>query len=333
MLGDRRSEILRTLVECYIGSAAPVSSKAVLENSDLEVSPATVRIELARLEEDGYVAQPHTSAGRIPTALAYRYYVDNQVALRLRGAVRSRISTFFDEVEVELDRMLQSTSRLLSDITRLPAVVVGPDLATQRIRSIHLVSLQLRMALLVVVTESARVLRELCYLPAPVTHTELSDVERLVRTQAMGSPLGLPDRPALAAPGAPNTPLRECFDVVWDGLNRVAKRMTDISDVYVMGTGRLADLWHDLDAVSRVLGMLERETLMLDLLASDSGTTIRIGEEIPDLEVDLAVVSTSYLAGSSQGRIGVLGPTRMNYGRTISVVERVSAELADRLGA
>jgi len=117
---------------------------------------------------------------------------------------------------------------------------------------------------------------------------------------------------------------------VWDALERVALRA---SDVYVMGTGRLADLWDDLDAVAQVLTVLERETTMLELLATDPGITIRIGEEIPDLaEADLAVISTSFLAGSSRGRIGVLGPMRMNYGRAISVVERVSEELAGRIG-
>ena len=126
MLDDRRAEILRSLVECHIQTGAPVSSKMVLEHSDLEVSPATVRKELARLEEDGYADQPHTSAGRIPTALAYRFYVDNQAAFQLRRAVRSRISSFFSEVESELDRLLHSTTRFLSDITRLPAVVWAP---------------------------------------------------------------------------------------------------------------------------------------------------------------------------------------------------------------
>jgi heat-inducible transcriptional repressor len=302
----------------------------VLENSDLDVSPATVRKEISRLEEDGYADQPHTSAGRIPTALAYRYYVDNHAAFRMRRAVRVRISSFFAEVELELDRLLHSTTRFLSDITHLPAVVVGPRLAAERIRSIHLVSLQLRLALLVVVTESARVLREICPLPAPLTGSELSEVEKLVRSHALGEPLGLQPPAALAVPGIAGDPFQSCFQEVWDSLERAALRA---SDVYVMGTGRLADLWDDLDAVSQVLEVLEREAAVLDLLAADPGINIRIGEEIPDLEMDLAVVSTSFLAGNSTGRIGVLGPMRMNYGRAISAVQRVSAGLADRIGA
>lgn len=327
---ERRAEILRSLVECHIRTGAPVSSTMVLENSDLEVSPATVRKELARLEEDGYAAQPHTSAGRVPTALGYRYYVDNHAAFELRRVARARISAFFDEVEGELDRLLHSTTRLLSDITRLPAVVVGPHLAAERIRSIHLVSLQLRLALLVVVTESARVLQEICRLPAPLSRSELSEMEKLIRGHALGSPLGLPAPPALTAPAVGQTPFQSCFQQVWDSLERAALQA---SDVYVMGTGRLAGLWDDLDAVSQVLGVLEREAAVLDLLAADPGITIRIGEEIPDLEVDLAVVSTSYIAGNSTGRIGVLGPMRMNYGRAISAVQRVGAGLADRIGS
>ncbi len=329
MLEDRRSEILRSLVECYIQTGAAVSSRTVLDHSNLGVSPATIRKELARLEEEGYVAQPHTSAGRVPTALAYRYYVDNHAAFQLRRAVQARISSFFSEVELELDRLLHATSRLLSDITRLPAVVVGPRLAAERIRSIHLVSLQLRLGLMVVVTESARVLQELCHLPAPMTKSEISDMERLVRSYAVGSRLDVRTPPALTQATEPNYPFQSCLQEVWDSLQRAALRA---SDIYVMGTGRLADLWDDLDAVARVLSVLEGETTMLDLLAADPGTTILIGGEIPDLaEVDLAVVSTSFIAGSSSGRMGVLGPMRMNYGRAISVVERVSAGLAGRI--
>jgi len=330
MLEDRRSEILRSLVECYIQTGTAVSSGMVLDHSELAVSPATVRKELARLEEEGFAVQPHTSAGRIPTALAYRFYVDHHAAFRLRRAVQSRISEFFSEVQLELGRLLHATSQLVSDITRLPTVVVGPRLAAERIQSIHLVSLQLRLAMMVVVTESARVLQELCHLPAPMSRREISDIEQVVRSHAVGSPLGVPVPPALAAPGGSKSPFGGCLREVWDALERVALRA---SDVYVMGTGRLADLWDDLDAVAQVLTVLERETTMLELLATDPGITIRIGEEIPDLaEADLAVISTSFLAGSSRGRIGVLGPMRMNYGRAISVVERVSEELAGRIG-
>ena len=256
MLEERRSKILRSLVECYIRTGAPVSSRTVLEYTDLEVSPATIRKELARLEEEGYVAQPHTSAGRVPTAHAYRYYVDNHAAFQLRRTVQARISSFFSEVELELDRLLHATSRLLSDITRLPAVVVGPRLAAERIRSIHLVSLQLRLALMVVVTESARVLQELCHLPAPMTKSEISDMERLVRSHAVGSRLDVRTPPALTQPTGPNDPFQSCLQEVWDALERAALRA---SDIYVMGTGRLADLWDDLDAVARVLSVLERE--------------------------------------------------------------------------
>lgn len=329
MLEERRAEILSSLVECHIRTGAPVSSTMVLEHSGLKVSPATVRKELAILEEEGYAEQPHTSAGRVPTVLAYRHYVDHHEPFHLRRAVRSRISSFFEEMETGVDRLLASTSRLLSDITRLPAVVVGPRRAAERIRSIHLVSLQLRLALLVVVTESARVLQELCRLPGPVTTDQLREMELALRRHAVGEPLGHPALPTPATPDVVSSPLPAGFGEVWDALERVA--LGD-SDVYVMGTGRLTGLWDDLGEISQVLAVLEREAAVLDLLASAPGTTIRIGEEIPELEMDLAVISTSFWAGNSRGRLGVLGPVRMDYGRTISVVERVGVGLADRIG-
>ena len=118
MLDDRKAEILRALVEEHIRSGEPVSSRAVLDASGLAVSPATVRNELAALETDGFVVQPHTSAGRIPTASAYRFYVDHISKPRLRPRNAERIDEFFSTVTVELGRLLKSTTSLLTEITR-----------------------------------------------------------------------------------------------------------------------------------------------------------------------------------------------------------------------
>lgn len=328
MLDERRTEILRTLVEEYIRSGEPVSSGTILEISDLGVSAATVRSELATLEHDGYVVQPHTSAGRIPTSQAYRYYVDHLGPTRLRAATQAKIAGFFDSVQFELSKLLKATSQLLADVTQLPAVVVAPGVAGERIRDVHLVQLTPDMILAMIVTEGGRVVQERLRLEEPVTAGELGDSERLVAAVAVGSDMGslraLSDEhrrtviPAAAA----------VADAVTAMIGRAA---VAASDVFVGGTRQMTAVWEDLSEVQRVLEVVEREAMVLNILARAPGTSIQIGAELPGSTVDLAVVSTTYDSGSTSGSVGVIGPMRMNYRRVISAVEQVSRELEDRI--
>ena len=137
MLEDRRSEILRALVEEHIRSGEPVSSRAIVDRAHLPVSTATVRNDLAALEAEGFVIQPHTSAGRVPTAAAYRYYVDHLGPGRLRSTAQAKINSFFGEVHLELSKLLKETSDLLAEVTDLPSVVVAPALRGDRVRDLH----------------------------------------------------------------------------------------------------------------------------------------------------------------------------------------------------
>ncbi len=132
MLDDRRSRVLQALVEEYIATGLPVSSQAILERSGLPVSSATIRNDVARLEAYGFVEQPHTSAGRVPTAAGYRFYVDHTSPARLRTATRSRIDSFFSDVHRELSRVLKETTGLLAEVSHSPAVVIGPALGRRR---------------------------------------------------------------------------------------------------------------------------------------------------------------------------------------------------------
>ena len=328
MLEERRNEILRTLVEEYIRSGEPVSSTAICSRADIGVSPATVRNDLAAMERDGYVVQPHTSAGRIPTAQAYRYYVDHLGPSKLRSATQVKITSFFDSVQMELNKLLKATSRLLADVTELPAVVVAPGVLGEKIRDIHLVQLTPTMVLTMVVTEGGRVIQDRIQLSSPVSAGELSDAERLVSADAVGGGIGSTvtlseDRWAGRPPA-----LREVASGVIDTIRRAA--IAD-SDVFVGGTQQMVAVWEDLSEVQRVLEVVEREAMVLSILARAPGTSIQIGTELPLADMDLAVVSTTFDGGAASGAVGVIGPMRMNYPRVISAVEEVSRVLGDRI--
>jgi len=333
VLDERRSEVLRVLVEEYISSGEPVSSRAILECSKLDVSPATIRNDLAALDRDGMAIQPHTSAGRVPTGRAYRYYVDHLTPRRLRAPTRERIREFFSSVHQELGRLLKSTSELVADLSKYPAIVTGPGMAGEHVHSVSLVPLGGHAILMVLVSDAGRVGKEVLTLDGLVEPPVVDESERVLAAMLHGRLLAGVSSLRDEMPGGLAAGIRE---VVEAGLEAVGLSENSTRDVYVGGTSQMAELWGDLSTVHRVLGMLERDALVMSIMASaPPGTVIQIGEELPMNEkVDLAMVSTPYrVGGVAAGRIGVLGPMRMDYSRTISIVEEVSDNLADSLGS
>ena len=328
MLEDRRSEVLRALVEEHIRSGEPVSSRAVVERSNLSVSTATVRNDLAALELEGFASQPHTSAGRVPTASAYRYYVDHLGPGRLRTAAQAKIDTVFGDVHLELSKLLKATSDLLAEITNLPAVVIAPGVAKDRVRALHTVQVSADQVLIVVITEGGRVVQQRGRVRVPITPQEVEEAQRMMASAVVGKELGATisrfgDRIAESS-----EPIREAALTISDCLHLAASSRTEM---FVGGTQRMAEVWEDLTSFQRILDILEREAEVMKLLAGASGTSIQLGSELDSSEVDLAVVSKTYDASGEGGSVGVIGPMRMNYKRAISAVEEVTRELESQI--
>lgn len=326
MLEDRRSEVLRALVEEHIKTGEPVSSRAIVGHSTLGVSAATVRNDLAALEADGLVIKPHPSAGRVPTAAAYRYYVDHIGPGRLRNAAQEKIDNLFGDVHLELSKLLKATSVLLAEITDLPAVVVAPGVAHDRVRALHTVQVSADQVLIVVITEGGRVVQQRGRVRVPVTPMEVEEAQRLVAESVVGSELGaginVIDQAVISEP------TREAVLTILDGLHLAA---TSSTEMFVGGTQRMTSTWDDVDSVQRILEILEREAEVMKMLAGASGTSVQLGSELETSDIDLAVVSKTYEASGEGGSVGVIGPMRMNYRRAISAVEEVSRELEDQI--
>jgi heat-inducible transcriptional repressor len=327
MLDDRKATILGALVETYIDSGEPVSSRAILEHSGLDCSSATVRNDLVVLEHDGYIVKPHTSAGRIPTDRGYRYYVDHLSPSSARTPTRPLIDHFFSTVHAELGRILRETSDLLSDITKYPAVVLGPGLRGHVLRDVHLLGVEPGVALLVLVTEAGRVHQSVLRCALPCTPSEVSTAQEVLQEVLVGSVISDD-----AGAGSPEDLPEAARALVGEAMQAVADGAGTGRDIYVGGASRMVDLWEDLAKLQGILSLLEREPAVLELLDDDGeGTTVRLGPETGADEEDLAVVSTPYAGGGSRGRMGVLGPLRMDYRRTIRVVEEVSEALGETL--
>ena len=306
-----------------------MSSQVILERSALDVSSATIRNEVARLESYGFVAQPHTSSGRIPTHSGYRYYVDHCSPARLRSATHDRIRSFFSDMHTEVSRLLKETSGLVSDITHLPAVVVSPQAEMDRIHAVHLVRLGASAVLVVTIAETGQVAQHVVTLSFEPTDSQIDEAERVLERVYAGRDLDEASNDQRLDSGDLPDLVRRIIDPVHHKIQRVEG---DAPQLFVGGTSQLAGLWADLAIVHHMLDLLERDSDLQAILGeSTDGTSVRIGEEIGDT-LDLAVVSTSFGSRGS-GRVGVIGPMRMDYRRTIRVVEAIAENLEESLGA
>lgn len=310
------------LVEEHIKTGEPVSSRAVLERSGLNVSAATVRNDMAALEGAGLVLQPHTSAGRVPTASGYRYYVDHLGPGRLRQAAQAKIDTLFGDVHLELSKLLRATSDLLAEITDLPSVVVAPAVGRESVRAVHAVQVANDQLLVIAVTDGGRVVQQRGRVRHPVTPIEVEQAQSLVSAAVVGHELG-------RAPEGLETDVsettREAMHTIVDCLHLAG---TSGSEMFLGGTQRMTQVWQDLATVQRILQIMEREAEVMGLLATASGTTVQLGEDL-----DMAVVSKTYDTTRDTGSLGVIGPMRMNYKRVISAVEEVTRELEEQIGS
>jgi heat-inducible transcriptional repressor len=330
MLDERKAAILRAVVEEYIDTAQPVGSAHVVRSSGVQVSSATVRNDMATLEQEGYLRQPHTSAGRIPTEKGYRFFVDNlgqPASLRRTDAVQVR--TFFDQAHGELEQMLQDTSRLLGNLTTYAGVVVGPGATEASVRSVQVVGITPTTALVVVVLSNGAVEKHTIELAEAVGEERIGAATAHLAAHLTGSV-----RSGLG-------PLPVTGDAVTDALcaNAVASLRSEPGDepdqVFVGGTSQVARAFDAIETVREVLGVLEQQYVVVTLLRDvlDRGLQVAIGTETGMAPLaECALIVAPYQAdGEPAGTIGVLGPSRMDYPQAMAAVAVVSHRLSQRL--
>ncbi|NLA36849.1 MAG: heat-inducible transcription repressor HrcA [Actinobacteria bacterium] len=330
MLDDRKSAILRAVVQTYIETAQPVGSGHVVEAAAIGVSPATVRSEMTVLEREGYLAQPHTSAGRIPTEKGYRFFVDEIGPGHLDPSQARTVSGFFSHVHGELEVMLQSTSRLLSRLTSTTAMVVGEVAETRTVRSVQLIGLSERSYLALTVLSSGTVLKHTVERDTPVSEDDLAAVGSLL-TNVLRDHL-VSDLDRLVIPdGVDGAQHRRALVVEAIAAIRQAAEATGRT-LHIEGASNIAGAFDASETMQEVLSLLEQQmsvvTLIRDVL--DRGLTVAIGSETglaPLAECSL-VVAPYRVGGENAGAIGVLGPTRMNYQETLAAVAVVSNRLS-----
>lgn len=327
MLDDRKSAILRAVVQQYIETAQPVGSNNVVGSTGVAVSPATVRSEMTVLEREGYLVQPHTSAGRVPTEKGYRFFVDALGGPGELGPAQVRqVRAFFSHAHGELEGMLRESGRLLSRLTSTTAVVVGEQGERATIRSIQLVSLSGTLSLVVVVLSSGAVLKRTIETSAETTPDDLAAIQSSLSAQVIGRALF-----DLGEAAATGDAARDALTVVALSAVRLAAEEEGLH-VYVDGASRIAGAFAESETLQQALALLEQQLTVVSMIQGvmDRGLTVAIGSEhgVLPLSECSVVVAPFLIDGEHAGTIGVLGPTRMNYPETLAAVATVSERLS-----
>jgi len=338
MVSDRSLEVLRVIVQDYVASREPVGSKSIVERHAFGVSAATIRNDMAALEEEELIAAPHTSSGRVPTDKGYRLFVDHLADVRpLSPAQRQAIETFLGQ-SVDLDDVLARTVRLLSQLTNQVALVQYPSVSRSHIRHVELVTLAPRRLLCVLITDSGAVEQRVVEHSSELGDEDVAEIRGAINGAAAGLSLAEASARLRDLPDAlPETIRANVAPVANALMEQIAANRQD--KLVMAGTANLVRTEHDFTgSIFPVLEAIEEQVILLKLfgeMATDQhGVAVSIGRENAAFGLaETSVLSSGYSAsGADIARLGVLGPLRMDYSNNMAAVRAVARYLSRLLG-
>lgn len=333
-MDERKERILRAIVQDYIGSAEPVGSRTIARKYDLGVSPATIRNEMADLEMLGYLEHIHTSSGRIPSSKGYRFYVDDLLPPpELGEEEKVQVRRWYEERVRRIEEVFKETARLISRMTRNLSFVLAPQMAQAAFRCLQFLPLDERRAIAVLMTDAGFVENRIVAIPDGATFEDFQRMARAINDGLAGKTLD-------AIPAATLKRIRrEIGDAaLYEAALEVIHRALDTEKrerLYLGGTTEMLEQpeFHDVERVKEILLMLEEEQLLKDILYAHQGEGLRvsIGREnryhgIQDCSV---ITATYHLDGELLGTIAVLGPTRMEYEKTMTLLDYMNSHLSE----
>ena len=327
----RRLEILRAIVDEYVATQEPVGSKAIADRHELGVSPATIRNEMALLEEEGLITAPHTSAGRIPTDRGYRVFVDKLAEVKPLSAPERRAIESFLEGALDLDDVVMRTVRLLADVTKQVAVVQYPSIMKSRVRHVEVVPLTPSRMMMILITDAGRVEQRVIELTRDVQDAFIASIRGQLNNAMAGQSLPeVADRISGIIESYNATDRRDVSLIISAVIEMAIERAEE--KVVLAGTANLARFSDDFQMTMHpVLEALEVQVVLLRLLGDAAETVkVRIGSEQSEQNLkSTSLVTVGYgdafgEAGSSLGALGILGPTRMDYAGSMAAVGAVA---------
>lgn len=331
-LDERKQRVLRAVIDDYIQSAEPVGSRTLARKYDLGVSPATIRNEMADLEMLGYLRHIHTSSGRIPSSKGYRFYVDGLIPPAPVGEEeKARIDTWYRTRVKRIDEVFQETARLIAEITKNVAIVLAPQMTQARFHCMQFLPLDAERVVAVLMTDAGFVENQIIHMPAGASFSDFQRMSGFINEKLAGRALEEVTRGAFRE-------LHESMgdEAIFDAAFSVIERALDDTKeerLYLGSTTHMLDQpeYHDVERVKEVLLLLEEQELVKDLLHAHmgDGLEVAIGQENGDAHFkDSSLITATYhLHGELLGTIAVMGPTRMEYGKAMSLLEYMNDNL------
>ena len=332
-LSDRKKKILQYVVDDYISTAQPVSSKSISERYMQGISSATIRSELAGLEEMGYLNQLHTSSGRVPSIEAYKLYVTelmdrSKLSKEETGLIRAAFRDHLDNIEA----VVNNAVKVISELTDYTSVALASHSGKDKIVKIDIFRYKPNKALLLVVTENTLIRDKFIDIPESMTDAQIEDASRFVYNAFVGKELFEILAMADKFPSEFES-YREIFDGIMDAIEEYVER--DKADVVIKGESKILNHpeANDGEKVKSFLSVVTSKDKVADLLSSgedDIEINIKIGGEDEDMPKDCSLVTATYSAsGKKVGTYGVIGPLRMDYQKVVSVLEGVGKVIED----
>lgn len=330
-MDHRKRRILQAIVEEYINTAEPVSSGSIVKKYGLDLSSATIRNEMAELEKVGYLEKPHTSSGRVPSAKGYRLYVnellnDQNISLEEIKYIQSKLTTRVNEIE-ELTKIATST---LSEITHYTTVAIGPKTTMQNIEEIKFVLLGTRMLMAVILTDSGIIKETIIKFDEDITNEQVDTLNFIFNNKLKGKPLEEIDKPLEEYIFSHMNYSLKVIKPVMEQLNKV---ISDESKIYLEGANKAFDLpeFKSLDVARNFINVIDQKEIVADLLNTGFANDINvyIGNENENEQLkDFSVITFRHrYKNKDLGTIGIIGPTRMDYSKVISVMKYISKKL------
>lgn len=331
-LDNRKKRILQAIVNEYIDTIEPVSSNSIITKYDLNCSSATVRNEMAELEKDGFLEKTHTSSGRVPSNKGYRFYVDkllNEKDLDLNEImyINSKLKSKVDEME-ELTKIATNT---ISEVTHYTTIAIEPNASKQKIQEIKFVLLGSRMLMAVILTEMGTIKETIIKFDSDITQEQVDTISLVFNNKLKGKLLS-----------SINVPMEQYImnemnyrlDVIRPIINQITKVLNDETRLYLKGADQALDNpeFKSNEIAKKFLNLIYKQDFISDLLDDgDDDFNVYIGNEVNGLNDFSIITFKNKVQGKDLGTIGIIGPTRMDYSKVISVLKYINEKLNKNL--
>ena len=326
-LDNRKKRILQAIVNEYIDTIEPVSSNVIITKYGLECSSATVRNEMAELEKQGLLEKMHTSSGRVPSNKGYRFYVDkllNDKNLNINEIkyINSKLQSKLNEME-ELTKIATNT---ISEVTHYTTIAIEPNEAKKKIQEIKFVLLGNRMLMAVILTEMGTIKETIIKFDNDITQEQVDTLSLIFNNKLKGKLLSAIDIPMEQYI---MNEMNDRVDVIKPIVKQISKLLNDESKIYLKGTEQALDNpeFRSNEMAKKFLGLLDQQNLICELLDSDEDFNVYIGNEVNGLNDFSLITFKNKVSGKDLGTIGIIGPTRMDYSKVISVLKYINREL------